>query len=51
MAEAMSTQDAAYATFLGFDFGEKKTGVAVGQRITGTARALETIRSHTPEVL
>ena len=24
-------------TFLGFDFGTKSIGVAVGQRITGTA--------------
>jgi len=28
------------ATFLGFDYGEKKTGVAIGQRITGTASPL-----------
>ena len=27
-------------TFLGFDFGTKSIGVAVGQRITGTARPL-----------
>ena len=33
------------ATYLGFDFGECNTGVAVGQRITGTATSLETIRS------
>jgi putative Holliday junction resolvase len=32
------------ATYLGFDFGEKFIGVAVGQRITGTATGLETIR-------
>jgi putative holliday junction resolvase len=31
--------------FLGFDFGEKRVGVAVGQAITGTATALETIRT------
>ena len=51
MVEAISRGEMAPATFLGFDFGEKKTGVAVGQRITGTARGLETIRSHTPEAL
>jgi putative Holliday junction resolvase len=51
MVEAISRGEMAHATFLGFDFGEKKTGVAVGQRITGTARGLETIRSHTPEAL
>jgi putative Holliday junction resolvase len=31
-------------TYLGFDFGELNIGVAVGQRITGTATGLETIR-------
>ncbi|BBA35607.1 putative holliday junction resolvase [Methylocaldum marinum] len=31
-------------TYLGFDFGERNIGVAVGQRVTGTATALETIR-------
>lgn len=40
-----------HATYLGFDFGEKKTGVAVGQRITGTARGLETIPSANPDSL
>ena len=39
-----------YATYLGFDYGEKRTGVAVGQRITGTASTLETLRSHNREV-
>lgn len=32
------------ATYLGFDYGERNIGVAVGQRVTGTARGLETIR-------
>jgi putative holliday junction resolvase len=32
-------------TYLGFDYGEKNIGVAVGQRVTGTASHLETIRS------
>ncbi|MDO8843900.1 MAG: Holliday junction resolvase RuvX [Methylicorpusculum sp.] len=38
-------------TFLGFDFGNKKIGVAVGQTVTGTASALETIKSinQTPD--
>lgn len=31
-------------TFLGFDYGELNIGVAVGQRITGTATGLETIK-------
>ncbi len=31
------------ATYLAFDFGHKRIGVAVGDRITGTARPLPTI--------
>ncbi len=30
--------------YLGFDAGEKRLGVAVGERITATARALDVIR-------
>lgn len=33
-------------TYLGFDFGNKSIGVAVGQRVTAGATALETIRVH-----
>lgn len=33
-------------TYLGFDYGTHKIGVAVGQRVTGTASPLETIRSE-----
>lgn len=32
-------------TYLGFDFGTKKIGVAVGQTATGMASPLQTIRS------
>lgn len=32
-------------TYLGFDFGNKKIGVAVGQGITATASPLQTLRS------
>ena len=32
-------------TFLGFDFGVKKIGAAVGQNVTGTASPLQTIPS------
>jgi putative holliday junction resolvase len=32
------------ATLLGFDFGTKKIGVAVGQTVTGTASPLTTLR-------
>jgi putative Holliday junction resolvase len=38
-------------TYLGFDYGEKNIGVAVGQRITGTASALETIRVTSREAV
>lgn len=34
------------ATLLGFDYGTRKIGVAVGQTVTGTATALETIRAR-----
>lgn len=33
-------------TVLGFDFGQKRIGIAVGQEITHTATALETVNSH-----
>ncbi len=33
-------------TLLGFDFGEKRTGVAVGQSLTGTATGLTTLSSQ-----
>lgn len=33
-------------TFLGFDFGTKKIGVAIGQLTTKTANSLQTLRSQ-----
>ncbi|MCF8006137.1 MAG: Holliday junction resolvase RuvX [Methylovulum sp.] len=41
------------ATVLGFDFGMKKIGVAVGQTVTHTATGLQTIKSlqHVPNWL
>jgi putative holliday junction resolvase len=33
-------------TLLGFDFGPRKIGVAVGQRVTGSASALTTVHSR-----
>ncbi len=30
-------------TFLAFDFGEKRTGVAIGNRLTNSARPLQTL--------
>lgn len=46
--EADSTADesatiAADAIVLAFDFGRKRIGVAIGQALTGSARALETV--------
>ena len=32
--------------FLGFDFGTKRTGIATGNRISGTAEPLQTIRAE-----
>jgi putative Holliday junction resolvase len=34
------------ATLLGFDFGPRKIGVAVGQTVTGSATPLQTLRSR-----
>lgn len=34
------------ATLLGFDFGPRKIGVAIGQTLTATATALETVRAQ-----
>ncbi len=39
-----------HGTYLGFDYGTYKIGVAVGQCITGTASPLETIRSEKKQV-
>ncbi len=39
------TQSLSSDTFLGFDFGNKKIGTAVGQNSTGIASPLKTIRS------
>lgn len=33
-------------TLLAFDFGTKSIGVAVGQRITGTARPLTALKAN-----
>jgi putative pre-16S rRNA nuclease len=34
------------ATVLGFDFGKKRIGIAVGQTLTTSARPLATVRVH-----
>ena len=40
-------QAPAHETLLAFDFGEKRIGVAVGNTITGQARALTTLNAVT----
>ena len=35
--------------YLGFDFGLKRTGVAIGQSVTGTAQALATLTGKQPD--
>jgi putative Holliday junction resolvase len=40
------TRTAPPQTLLGFDFGSRRIGVAVGQRITGTASALTTLTAR-----
>lgn len=35
-----------YGTVLGFDFGSRRIGVAVGQTLTGSARPLTTLRAN-----
>lgn len=37
-------------TYLGFDFGNKKIGVAIGQTTTGTASPLQTLRSPNQKI-
>ncbi|QXP87086.1 Holliday junction resolvase RuvX [Methylococcus capsulatus] len=44
MAEVLA--DSRGATYLGFDFGERNIGVAVGQSVTGTAAPLRTLRAQ-----
>lgn len=38
------------STFLSFDYSQNKIGIAVGQRLTGTARGLMTLKSHQKKV-
>ncbi|MGR9051792.1 MAG: Holliday junction resolvase RuvX [Gammaproteobacteria bacterium] len=45
MANRVPSAQASSDTYLGFDFGHKKIGVAVGQTTTGTANALLTLRA------
>jgi putative Holliday junction resolvase len=42
---AVNPQQQKSRTLLGFDFGLKRIGVAVGQELTGTASALTTVRA------
>jgi len=45
MTNTMTEQSTKARTLLGFDYGLKRIGVAVGQELTGTASALVTIRA------
>jgi putative Holliday junction resolvase len=46
----MPASQAADGCILGFDFGKRRIGVAVGQRMTRTASSLETIANgHEPD--
>ncbi len=38
------------STFLGFDYSQNKIGIAVGQRLTGTANALNTLISRNKKI-
>ena len=42
----MATTTTALQTLLGFDYGRKRIGVAVGQRLTRSATALTTVRAR-----
>jgi len=42
----MPTDNRPPQTLLGFDFGEKRTGIAVGQSLTASATALSTLHSR-----
>ena len=46
MTAVASAVPAAQASFLAFDFGLKRTGVAVGNRLTRSATPLPTIRAE-----
>ena len=42
----MIANSRSHQTFLGFDFGEKRIGIAVGQQVTGSATALTTVHAR-----
>ena len=42
----MARSNSAQQTLLGFDYGRKRIGVAVGQELTQSATALTTVRAH-----
>ncbi len=46
MPDHSSPAEAQPACVLGFDYGDRRIGVAVGQRITGTAQALSVVGNH-----
>ena len=50
MTAAPSEVPAQFQTFLAFDFGARRTGVAVGNRLLRTATAQPTIRAEASDV-
>jgi len=42
----MIANSRSHQTFLGFDFGEKRIGIAVGQQVTRSATALTTVHAR-----
>jgi putative Holliday junction resolvase len=42
----MATSPATFRTLLGFDYGRKRIGVAVGQQLTQSATALTTVSAR-----
>ena len=51
MAEQKKTKTKTNRTILGFDFGTKRIGIAIGQEVTGTANPLSTVTAikHKPD--
>ena len=46
MIAADGTKDAVPLSFLGFDFGTRRVGVATGNTLTGTAQPLKTVAAE-----
>jgi len=46
MADALTPSEPGAQTLLGFDYGHKRIGVAVGQQLTASATPLTTVPAH-----